>query len=68
MDTGKGSSHTEVCCGGLGEIQQWVGRLGRDNMGRNVDIGDGGMEAANHIDIYVLCATILHILHMHPRI
>ena len=37
--------------GGIGEEQWWVGMLGRDNMGRKPDIGDEGIEAANHIEI-----------------
>ena len=37
MDTGRGISHIRACCGvwGLGEVQQWVRDLGRDNTGRN---------------------------------
>ena len=39
--------------GGNEEGQRGVGRLGRENMGRNPDIGDGGMEETNHIAMYV---------------
>ena len=35
MYTGRGASHTEVCWEVLGEVQQGIGRLGKDNMGRN---------------------------------
>ena len=38
--------------GGLGEGQQGVGKVGRDNMGEMPDIGDEGMEATNHIAMY----------------
>ena len=34
--------------GGLGQGQQGVGRLKRDNMGEMPDVGGGGMETANH--------------------
>ena len=53
MDTGRGASHTTVC---------WGGTRGGTVAGREVrgitwaempDIGDGGMEGANHIAMYV---------------
>ena len=39
--------------GELGEGQQWVGRVRRDNMGWNTRYRWQGMEAANHIAMYV---------------
>ena len=45
--------HTLRCVGGLGEKRCGVGKLERNNMGEMPDIGDGGMEAANHIAMYV---------------
>ena len=44
-----GEHHTLGSVGGLGQGQQRVGRLGRDNIGRNVRYRWWGMEAANHI-------------------
>ena len=62
--TQRGECHTlGSVVGGLGEGQQEVGRLGRDNMGRMPDIGDGEEGSKPH---YHVCtsATILHVLHM----
>ena len=39
--------------GRLGEGQQRVGRLGRDNFGEMPGVGDGAMEAANHCGMCV---------------
>ena len=53
---------------GLGKRQWGVGRLERDNMGRNARYrwqGDGGSKPHCHVCTY---ATILHDLHMYPRI
>ena len=53
--------------GGLGEAQQEVGRLGRDNMQRNARYrwqGDGGSKTPCHVCTY---ATILCVLHMHLK-
>ena len=52
MDTGRGASHIGVCWGAKGGTAG-VGGLGMDNMGEMSDIGDGGMEAANHIAMHV---------------
>ena len=53
MDTGRGESHTAVCWQGLGEGQWRVGSWGGITWGEMPDIGDGGMEAANYIAMYV---------------
>ena len=54
--------------GGIGEGQQGVGSWGEIAWGEMTDIGEGGMEAANHIAMYVHNpAIILHDLHMYPR-
>ena len=53
MDTGKGASHTGVYWGGLGEGQRGVGSWGGITWGEMSDIGDGGIEAANNIAMYV---------------
>ena len=53
MDTGRGASQTRICWQGPGEDKSGVGRSERDNMGGIPDVGDGGMEATNHIAIYV---------------
>ena len=53
--------------GALREGQQGVGRLGRDNMGRNARYrwrGDGGSKPPCHVCTY---STILRDLHMYPR-
>ena len=63
----RGASHTGVCWGELGEGQQGVRRLGRDNMGSNARYrwwGDGGSKAHCHVCTY---ATIPHDLCMYPR-
>ena len=39
--------------GEIGQGQRGVGRLGGIIWGQMPDIGDGGMEAANHIAMYV---------------
>ena len=45
--------HTLGFVGGAKEGTAAWGRLGRDNMGEMPKIGDRGMEAANHIAMYV---------------
>ena len=49
--TQKGTSHTGVHYRGLGREGGRQG--GRDNMGEMSGIGDGGMEAANHLAMNV---------------
>ena len=39
--------------GSFGEGQQGVGRLGEITWGKMPDTGDGGMEAANYLAMYV---------------
>ena len=39
--------------GGLGEGQQGIGSWGGTTWGEMPDIGDGGMEEANHLAMYV---------------
>ena len=62
MDTGKGASHTGVSWERLGDSSGWGG-WGKITWGKMPDIGDRGMEAANHLAY----ATILHDLHIYPR-
>ena len=38
---------------GQGRDSEGLGMSGRDNVGRNAHVGDGEMEAANHIAMYV---------------
>ena len=66
-DTGKGASHTEVCPGELEEGQLGVGSWGGTTWGEMPDIGDGeeGSKPHCHVCTY---ATILHVLHMYPKI
>ena len=65
----EGSIAHWVCCGGPREGQRGRGgESGRDNMGRNARCrwqGDGGSKPHCHVCTY---ATILHDLHMYPRI
>ena len=59
--------YTGVCWGGIAEGQQVVGRLQRDNRGRNARYrwwGDVGSKSHCHVCTY---ATILHVLHMYLR-
>ena len=53
MDTGRGASHTGVCWGLLGEGQWGIGSWGGITWGEMPDVGDGGMDAANHITMCV---------------
>ena len=50
MDTGRGALHTAVSCRRLGEGS---GGWGGITWGEIPDIGDGGIEAANHIAMCV---------------
>ena len=65
---GKGSiTHWNLLVGGKGGTVWGVGRLGRDNMGRNARNrwqGDGGSKSHCHV---CNSATILHVLHMYPE-
>ena len=65
MDTGRGASHIGVCQGERGGTVG-DGELKRDNMGEMPDIGDGeeGSKPHCHVCTY---ATILHVLHRHPK-
>ena len=49
MDTGRGASHTGVCW----EAQRCIESWGGITWGEMPEIGDEGMEAANHIAMYV---------------
>ena len=55
MDTEKGASHAGVCWreGGSRGETVGVGRLGKDNMGRNARYRCWGIEVANHLAMYV---------------
>ena len=66
MDTGKEASHTGVCWGGLGEGQQGIGRLGRDNMGEMPNVGEGEESSKTHCHVCTY-ANVLHVLHMYPK-
>ena len=60
-------THWGLFVRGIGEWQQGVGRLERDNMRRNARYrwrGGGGSKPYCHVGTY---ATILHILHIYPR-
>ena len=46
-------SHTDICCGGQGRDSRGWGGCEGITWGEMPDIGDGGMEAANHIAMYV---------------
>ena len=48
----EGSTKHWGLLGGKGE-GQWEGEVGRDGLGRNADIGDGGRETTNHLATYV---------------
>ena len=66
MDTGRGAAHTEICGGELREGQWGVGSWGGITWGEMPDIGDGeeGSKPHCHVCNY---ATIVHVLHMHPK-
>ena len=66
MDTGRGASHTEVCCEGLGERQWEVGSWGGTTWGEMRDIGDGDGGSKSHCHMCTY-ATVLHVLYMYPR-
>ena len=53
--TQEGEHHTlgSVGCGGLGRDSRGGGGWGGITLGEMPDVGDGGMEAANHVAIYV---------------
>ena len=36
MDTGRGASHTGVCCGGIGEREQGIGSWGGIVLGEEI--------------------------------
>ena len=61
-----GEHHTPDLLGGTREGKAGVRELGRDNMKRYADIGDGvgGSKPHCHVCTY---ATILHVLHMYPK-
>ena len=56
MNIGRGASHTGVSLGGRREgQQQGMGCRGGIKWGEKPDVGDRGMEAANHI---VMCVPM----------
>ena len=65
MDTGRGASHTEVYCGGLGE-EQWGWSWGGIAWGEMPSVGEGEEGSKSHCHVYTY-STILHVLHMDPK-
>ena len=59
--------HTGVCWGEIGEGQWGMGSWGEIAWGEMPDIGEGeeGSKSHCHVCTYV---TILHVLHMYPKI
>ena len=66
MDTGRGASHTDVCGGGLGEGQWWVGSWGGITWGEIPNVGEGEKANKTHCPVCTY-ATVLHALHMYPK-
>ena len=66
MDTERGVLNTGVYWGEKGGASG-RGRWGGIAWGEMPDIGEEGMEAANHLAMFVTYVTILHDLHMYPR-
>ena len=53
MDTGRGASHMGSVVGAKGGTAGGLGGLGGITWGEMPDVGDGGVEAANHIAMCV---------------
>ena len=66
MDTGRGASHTGVCCGEIGEGQRGVGSWVERAWGEMPDVSEGEEGSKSHCHVYTY-ATILHVLHMYPK-